>query len=516
MTIATLVEEMRESNYIAAENNHIIGNIHEHLQSESLKQEQNRLDDLEARRDSTEGSAYGGSAGSAPVAGAKPEGSMKKALAAGVAVGAKGVGMGVGLAALGFGIGGFFTGLAMGDKLQAMIGTDMTATKQNMITLGEAFAETPDKGLLIMAGIMTGGGALGALFGVKSAAKAAIGMTAMGAGLGGFFAGLALGDKGMGLLKVDGEQIKNMMIAMGTGLNAFDDSALIALGGLAAIGAVLPPSSAVKLPAFGIGLAGFFTALAGIGDAAALVGIDGEGMTTMMVNLAKGLNPLSALDGTNLLKVGGSLIAIGAGMAAVFGVDWIKGIGDWVGSFFGRSDDDDIFSKTARSLAKLNGIDLDYKNVDAMNVAGDAFNNLATGVMNLNSVNFDDYEDQMLSFAKSTAKTIYLMNAMWEGSKIGSGWFDGLPEMDFAPGLKVGHIEDVTSQLKGISQIAGVPQNTVGQTITNQTSQLNNISSMVSPIVISSPSTTNVSNGTMAVSWGGGISTMDSFDQGTR
>ena len=521
MSIAQLVQEMKESNYIAAENNHIIGNIHEHLEAESLKQEQNRLDELERERDAQQSSAPAGApagSGAAPKGSGK-EGSMKKALAAGVGIGAKGIGAGVGLAALGFGIGGFFTGLAMGDKAQALIGTDMQATKRNMITLGEALDETPERGLMIMGGIMAGGGILGALAGVGNAVKAAAGMTAMGAGIGGFFAGLALGDKGMSLLNTDGSALKTMMISLGEGLNAFSNSSLVALGALFAAGATIGANPALipMMANMGAATAAFFGGFAGIGELISKMGITGEELGPLLSNVADGLNPLTELDGANLLAVGAGMTAIGAGLAALYGAKGIGVIGDLAGKaldfIFGKSEDDDIFTQTANNLKKLNIGDATIQNVDRL---ATSFMNLGSGVNAINQVNFDQYSDQMESFAKATAKTIYLMNAMWEGSTVGSGWFDGLPEMNFEPGLKSGQIDDVTAKLTGISQIAGVQPNTVGQTINNSTTELNNVSNNQAPIVVSAPVSKTVNSSPMSLSLGGGISTTDTFDQGTR
>lgn len=524
MRFAQLVEEMKESNYIAAENNHIIGNIHEHLQAESLKQDQNRLDDLESERDQSQsGSPAGAPAGSG--GGDKKAGVMAKSIAgavgAGVKVGAMGVGAGVGLAALGFGIGGFFTGLSLGDKAQALIGTDMQATKRNMITLGEALDETPERGLMIMGGIMAGGGILGALAGVGNAAKAAAGMTAMGAGIGGFFAGLALGDKGAGLLNTDGSAISSMMKAVGEGLNAFDNSSLVALGALFAAAIAIGPAAAVAavpaLGALGAGVAAFFGGFAGVGELISKMGITGEELGPLLKNTADGLNPLTQIDGTNLLAVGAGMAAVGVGLAALYGAKGIGVIGDLAGKamdfIFGKSEEDDIFTKTANNLKKL---DIGGTTIDNVDQLASSFMNLGSGINAINSINFDEYSDQMESFAKATAKTIYLMNAMWEGTTVGSGWFDGLPEMNFSPGLKTGQIDDVTAKLTGISQIAGVQPNQAGQTINNSTTELNNISNSQAPIVVSAPVTKTVNSSPMSLSLGGGMSSTDNFDQGTR
>jgi len=267
----------------------------------------------------------------------------------------------------------------------------------------------------------------------------------------------------------------------------------------------------------GAATAAFFGGFAGIGELISKMGITGEELGPLLKNVADGLNPLTELDGANLIAVGAGMSAIGAGMALLYGAKGIGVIGDLAGKaldfIFGKSEDDDIFTQTANNLKKLNIGDATIQNVDRL---ASSFMNLGSGINAINNVNFDHYSDQMESFAKATAKTIYLMNAMWEGSTVGSGWFDGLPEMDFKPGLKSGQIDDVTAKLTGISKIAGVQPNQSGQTINNSTTEMNSVSNNQAPIVVSAPSTTNVSNGSMAVSWGGGISTMDSFDQGTR
>ena len=100
----------------------------------------------------------------------------------------KGAGVVTGLAALGFGIGGFFSGLALAGSVSDMLGVNMNAVKSQMVTLGEAFSETPTDGLLKMGALLAAGGAFGALFGAKTSGKAAAGMTAIGLGIGGFFA----------------------------------------------------------------------------------------------------------------------------------------------------------------------------------------------------------------------------------------------------------------------------------------------------------------------------------------
>ena len=297
-----------------------------------------------------------GSSGGGSSSGGGGGGKIAGALAGGLGVGMK---LFAGLAGLGFGIAGFFTGLSLGDKAQALINTDMEATKKNMIALGEAFAMTPTKGLLAM-GVAA---AVGAKFG---SIKGAMGMTFFGLGLSGFFTGLALGDKGASLLNIDGAGLATIMGSLASGLNSFSGKSLVALGGLFALSRILGPSSAFLLPAMGVGLAGFFTALAGIGDGAAALGIDGSGLVPMLSNIAEGLGPLSELNGGNLIAVGAGITALAGGMALLLGADWISSIGDWVGSLFGKDDEDDIFARTAKSVSKLNDIDVDSAKLESV------------------------------------------------------------------------------------------------------------------------------------------------------
>lgn len=404
---------------------------------------------------------------------------------AGALAGGLGFGMKLfsGLAGLGFGIGGFFTGLALGDKAQALINTDMEATKKNMIALGEAFAMTPTKGLLAM-GVAA---AIGAKFG---SIKGAMGMTFFGLGLSGFFTGLALGDKGASLLNIDGSGLATIMGSLAEGLNAFSGKSLIALGGLFALSKLLGPSSAILLPALGVGLAGFFTALAAIGDGAAALGIDGSGLVPMMTNLAEGLSPLSELNGANLIAVGGGLISIGAGLAAVYGVDWIKGIGDWVGSFFGKNNEDDVFTKTARSLSKLNDIDVDSSKLDGLNALGDTFGKLSGALQKLEQTDMGDIKKRIISLGETVAFAIPMFEKMSSGGEFTHGGFKFL-------GSEIGETTlDFGKGLDGLPKSTFEKINLISQMTSPQTSDVGMISSEGSLVSDITPSLSSVNSST--------------------
>lgn len=464
------------------------------------------------------GSSGGGSGSGG--GGGKIAGAFAGAIGSGLGAGMK---LFAGLAGLGFGIAGFFTGLSLGDKAQALINTDMEATKKNMIALGEAFAMTPTKGLLAM-GVAA---AIGAKFG---SIKGAMGMTFFGLGLSGFFTGLALGDKGAALLDIDGAGLATIMGSLASGLNSFSGKSLVALGGLFALSRILGASSAILLPAMGVGLAGFFTALAGIGDGAAALGIDGSGLVPMLSNIAEGLGPLSELNGGNLIAVGAGIAALAGGMALLLGADWISSIGDWVGSLFGKDDEDDIFARTAKSVSKLNDIDVDPAKLESVGAAAETFGKLAGALDTLQNVDMKDIKKRLISLGDVVAFSIPMFDAMENGGVIGEKYFDGRKEMRFegANGEPMG-LKDIS--MESIQKIGLVSQGTSLSSSVGSDSSMglsptssNNMSTLIrennetknnAPVVIMDNSTQNNSSG----GGGGGtsivtgrISPFDTYD----
>jgi len=378
--------------------------------------------------------------------------------------------------------------------------------------------------------------AIGAKFGSLAGAAR---MTFFGAGLGGFFAGLALGDKGAELLKISGTGLTTMMVSFATGLNAFDDKSMIALGAIVALAASpLAVVAAAGLPVLGVGLAGFFGAIAGIGDILAKAGVTGEGMSTMMINLAAGLNPLSSLDGSNMLVVGDGMKSIAGGMLALFGSSGLSSIMDMIGSLFSRGDED-VFSKTARSLKKLEGIDASkFSGIEEVSTT---ISNLTSSIEGLNDIEVDqdNINEQMENFAKSIAGSINLFDAMWKGGKFGEGWFDGISEMDFGVGLKGLPMEEIGNKISAISSAPKVSATDISEATDGKKSQdiqkatPNNSSqtlnetqkeqsktamAMTAMAVDSSTKVNNINNSSNIHNSGGSLLVADMFDpmMGTR
>ena len=362
---------------------------------------------------------------------------------AGLGFAMKGLGAVASLGALGFGIGAFFTGLSLGDKAQAMIGADMSSTKKSMITLGEAFAETPTEGLLKMGAVA----AIGAKFGSM---KGALKMGFFGAGLGAFFSGLALGDKGMSLLNVDGSALSRMMTSLGQSLNAFDAKSLVALGGLIAFGTAFGSAAVIGLPLLGVGLAGFLGALVGVTDLMGALGADGSGLRDMLVNMATGLGALSGLDGENLVSVSSGMTAVGAGMIALFGSKAIASVFEFIGNLFG-GDDEDIFTKLYNGLQPLSTLNAD--NLNGLKDISETISGLTSSLEGLSDVDFGDVKDSVKDLGKTLGFTIPMLEAAKKGGKFGQEIFDGYPSLDFGSGLDSFSAEDI-KKISVVSSIA--------------------------------------------------------------
>ena len=262
-------------------------------------------------------------------------------LAAGVFGGKRG---GKGVAAIGFGLAGFFLALGATEKGLSWMGsnyTGLTPIFKNFSNAMDALSSTA----LATLGVLLGASAV---FGPKRMSKAAAGMTAIGAGIGGFFLGLGAADAGLTWMNADGSmlvtQVKNMTDAFGyLGENK---AALKVLGGLMVAGAIfgaapggmkMKGKAVLGMGLIGLGIGAFFAGL-GAGDAALTwMNSDGSNLKAIMVNIAEGL---SAFEGDHLkgmLAVGGIFAAVsaipggtGVALAASLGLG-IAGLG--IGAF---------------------------------------------------------------------------------------------------------------------------------------------------------------------------------------
>ena len=142
--------------------------------------------------------------------------------------------------------------------------------------------------------------------------------------------------------------------------------------------------------AIGVGLGAFFAGLAatdGLIKILGFFGADGTGIRDLMINLAAGLNPLSSLDGANLIAVGGSMVSLGAGLVALLGGQALGSILDFVGRIFGKNDEEDVFQKIYRGLLPLSTLNAD--NLQGLSDIGEKIDIVTNSVERFGKVNFN-------------------------------------------------------------------------------------------------------------------------------
>jgi hypothetical protein len=280
------------------------------------------------------------------------------------------VSKGIGIAALGVGIGGFFAGLAAGGAAVTALG-GAEGVKNMMVNLAEGLEAFNTQSLLAF-GALLGAGALFGQTSFKTQGSAAIGMGAVGLGIGAFFSGLALGGS-IGTFIDNSSGIRDMMVNLAEGLNAFNTQSLIALGAVIAAGLFAGPVGGAKgalgIAAIGAGIATFLTAL---GGASALIGwisgdSPGKPLKDFLVNVAEGVKSFESIDTGKIAEVIKVLPGLGIAMLGYFGSQGIGGIIDTIGTkmndflnfVFGVERKKSPIEKLSEDLQKLNSISAD-------------------------------------------------------------------------------------------------------------------------------------------------------------
>ena len=242
----------------------------------------------------------------------------------------------LGMAALGAGMAGFFGGIALADGIAdwaAQKDLDGTALKKLMANFLGAFEGL--KGTAVLFSLL--GVAAVAAFATGDNPKAALAMaikimgamTAMGAGIAGFFAGIALTDVIGKIDGIDGKGLKKMVTMFNDAIGSMTIASMTAIGGLIGAVAVLSwltadtPAAAlamgVKLfggmTGIGAGIAGFFTGIM-LGDFVANMGaasgLDGKALGNLINSF------LDSLSGKNMVILGG-IVAAGAVLGKLLG-----------------------------------------------------------------------------------------------------------------------------------------------------------------------------------------------------
>lgn len=277
----------------------------------------------------------------------------------------------IGMAAVGLGLGGFMAGiLGASDGMEWMKikGDGLADQAKNVTSAMNEFGKLDDKALTILGTMLAGGALFGAVGGLGAVSKAAVGMTAVGLGLGGFMAGIAAAGDISGFT---GEKFAAQAKNVAAGLNEFgilNENAvktLVAIAGAGAlIGAVSPMTGAkasVGMGLAGLGIGGFMAGIAAAGD---LTGFTGEGFATQSKNVAAGLNEFGTLSQgaiNTLVSIAGAGALVGAvsttiaGKAAVgMGLAGL-GIGGFMAGVAAAGDitgfQGDTFAKQAKNMA---------------------------------------------------------------------------------------------------------------------------------------------------------------------
>ena len=296
-------------------------------------------------------------------------------LAAGAIIGLKkgisgGLSVAIGMTGIGAGLAGFFGGLALGEAAlegvkdwtgKAIDGKTLSKFMKNFMG---TFDGVSDKGLIVMGALLAAGATMGALLSPASLLKVPLGMTALGAGIAGFFGGLSLAESLMekvsdwtGAKVSDGATLSTFMQNFAKALDGMSDKSLKILGGMlvagAAIGVALPGVGplgvALGMTALGAGLAGFFAGLS-MADFVASKAGTGENLKQLMTNLGEGIGGFIGgiaggamkgfleLDADKLSQVGAGVKDLGMGMLAFAGGTAggaVAGVMEGIAGFFG-------------------------------------------------------------------------------------------------------------------------------------------------------------------------------------
>ena len=369
--------------------------------------------------------------------------------------GLRGVGAGIGIAAIGAGVAGFFAALGAGD----MALSEMESTAENlkvfMTNFGEGLSALTTDNIITLGTLMGTGGALGLLFGVGKTAKAAFGIGAIGAGIAAFLTPLAGLDALGGVIGSNGANLGALLKNIGEGISAFSVEGLKAMGGLFAVGAifgaipgggVLAAKASVGMGLIGFGIGAFLTGLAGAGKLASFMGVDGSNIGKIMKNVAGAMNELAALPadiGAKVKAVGflGPAIAslfggTGIGQILDFAVDKIKAFSNFL---FGTDFENQATSRKNMMKEIVESIkplkDLDMKSVSNLDKLSDVLAKFGTTIATLGKTNLRSFERQLVNMIGGIKLQLDLLDAMAKGGKIGSKYFDGIPETDFKKGF---------------------------------------------------------------------------------
>lgn len=329
----------------------------------------------------------------------------------------------IGMAAVGLGLGGFMAGLSLASEGMDFAGLDLDAfpkQAENLVAGMNELSTLNDKAITIMGSMLAAGALLSSFSGITTVGKAAVGMTAVGLGIGGFMAGVAAaGD----LTGFDGEtfsdQSKNMVAGINE-LGSLSETSIAILGAIALSGGLMAAApggllvagkAAVGMGLAGLGIGGFMAGVAAAGD---LTGFDGATFATQAGNMATGLKAIGGLDDstkTALVSIAGVVAGITTALP-VAGLKLTGGMalaGFGIGSFFtGFALAFDIADAAGKKLLGNDGLGSGFETLMSNAVAG--INKAAS--IELPADNFENYKVALTNL--SSALTSFAVEGLYQ------------------------------------------------------------------------------------------------------
>ena len=258
-------------------------------------------------------------------------------LAAGAIIGLKkgisgGLSVAIGMTGIGAGLAGFFGGLSLAESLMEKV-SDWTGAKVSdgatLSTFMQNFAKAldgmSDKSLKILGGMLVAGAAIGVALPGVGPLGVALGMTALGAGLAGFFAGLSMADF-VASKAGTGENLKQLMTNLGEGIGGFIGGiAGGAMKGFLELDADKLSQVGAGVKDLGMGMLAFAGGTAGGAVAGVMEGIAGFfGADSPLEKIEDFVDEFSDKDAKRLTTIGKGMLDLGMGFAALGGVDATK------------------------------------------------------------------------------------------------------------------------------------------------------------------------------------------------
>ena len=310
------------------------------------------------------------------------------------------------------------------------------------------------------------------------------------------------------------------------------------MGGLFAVGAIfgaipgggaLAAKASVGMGLIGFGIGAFLTGLAGAGKLASFMGVDGSNIGKIMKNVAGAMNELAALPadiGAKVKAVGflGPAIAslfggTGIGQILDFAVDKIKTFSNFL---FGTDFKDQATSRKNMMKEIVESIkplkDLDMKSVSNLDKLSDALGKFSTTIATLGKTNLRSFERSIKNMIGGIKVQLDLLNVMSKGGKIGSEYFDGIPETDFKkgfldPSLRVDELAVLMNKTQDVLNRTNLNYKPAPDLQTSGAAQTGARAGSVSANTVNSGNTNNTYNSTVGNNYISNSPTIDLKDQ---